>query len=60
MTSPLIPASAWPGTEQMNVIPSAGIVTSPVADSWASAPMTVPSANVRSWYVPPSLTKVTV
>ena len=60
MTSPVIPPSAWPGTEQMKLIPSAGIVTSPVAVSWPSAPMTVPSAKVTSWNVPPSLTNVTV
>ena len=60
MTSPVMPASEWPGTEQMKVMPSAGTVTSPVAVAWASAAIFVPSAKVTSWATPPSFTKVTV
>ena len=59
ITSPRMPPSAWPGTEQMKVRPPAGIVTSPVATVWASAEILVPSAKVRSWSTPPSLVNVT-
>ena len=48
ITSPRMPPSAWPGTEQMKVRPPLGIVTSPVATEWASAEILVPSAKVRS------------
>ncbi len=60
ITSPVIPASACPGTEQMNVMPLAGTVTSPVAVLCPSAEMVVPSAKVTSWSTPPSFTNVTV
>ncbi len=60
MTSPVIPPSAWPGTEQMKPMPSAGTVSSPVAVSPPSAAIFVPSAKVTSWGTPPSFTKVTV
>ena len=51
VTWPFMPASAWPGMEQMNARPSAGTVTLPVAVLPASAVRVVPSANVTSWSV---------
>ena len=40
--------------------PSAGMVTSPVADWRPTAAFFVPSAKVTSCRIPPSFTKVTV
>jgi hypothetical protein len=54
-----MPASAWPGTEQMNVNPPVGTVTLPVAVLPPSALTLVPSAKVRSCSTPPSLTNFT-
>ena len=59
LTVPAMPPSLWPGMEQMNARPSAGIVTDPVAVCPASAAMTVPSAKVRSWMIEPVLTSLT-
>ena len=59
LTVPAMPASLWPGMEQMNPRPSAGIVTVPVAVCPASAAMTVPSAKVTSWMMEPVLTNLT-
>jgi hypothetical protein len=53
MTSPFIPASAWPGIEHMNASPAAGTVTVPVALVPPSALIFVPSAKVTSWRVEP-------
>ncbi len=53
MTSPFIPASAWPGIEHMKASPVAGTVTVPVALAPPSALIFVPSAKVTSWRVEP-------
>ena len=60
ITSPFMPASAWPGTEHRNVRPAAGMTTSPVADWCASALIAVPSAKVTLCVMPPSFLNVTV
>ncbi len=60
MTVPFIPASAWPGIEQMKVIPAAGTFTVPVAVWPASAAIFVPSAKVRSCRIEPVFLNVTV
>src|SRR5215510_14204689 len=54
-TTPFIPASAWPGIEQRNVMPWPGTVTVPVTVAPASAVSFVPSAKVMSWVVEPVL-----
>ena len=48
MTSPFIPASAWPGIEHRKASPAAGTVTVPVALVPPSALIFVPSAKVTS------------
>ena len=53
MTSPFIPASAWPGIEHTKASPAAGTVTVPVALFPPSALSLVPSAKVTSWRVEP-------
>ena len=53
MTSPFIPASAWPGIEHRKASPAAGTVTVPVALAPPSALIFVPSAKVTSWRVEP-------
>ena len=53
MTSPFIPASAWPGIEHTKASPAAGTVTVPVALFPPSALSFVPSAKVTSWRVEP-------
>ena len=53
MTSPFIPASAWPGIEHRKASPAAGTVTVPVALFPPSALIFVPSAKVTSWRVEP-------
>ena len=59
VTWPFMPASPWPGMEQMNARPAAGTSTFPVTVWPGSAVSTVPSANVMSWSVLPVLAKVT-
>ena len=56
---PFMPASAWPGIEQMNERPSAGTATTADAVSPALAWMVVPSGNVMSWRIEPVLTSLT-
>ena len=52
---PFMPASAWPGIEQMNVTPPSGTSTTALADSPAWAEMIVPSGKVMSWTIEPVL-----
>ena len=59
VTPPFMPASPWPGMEQMNVSPPAGIVTVPVAVSPPAADSVVPSAKVTSWSITPVLLNAT-
>ena len=58
-TAPVMPAAAWPGIEQMNVRPPAGIVTVPVALAPGAAVIVVPSTNWTSWVADPVLVSLT-
>ena len=58
-TAPFMPAASWPGMEQMNGSPPAGMATVPVAVCPGSAAIFVPSAKVRSWAMAPVFSNVT-
>src|SRR3972149_5032566 len=56
---PFMPASAWPGMEQMNVTPASGTPTVMVLVSPGLASTVVPSANVMSCGIAPVLASLT-
>src|SRR3990170_4551412 len=56
---PFMPASAWPGMEQMNVTPASGTSTVMVLVSPGLASTVVPSANVMSCGIAPVLASFT-